>query len=101
MIVDFMNNIPNPVLTMLLGLIISVAVFRSKNNRNLSIASFVAMIIFVSIAANVPEKEILESAVMIWPYTLSFIVFILGSIAWIFLDLVRSSKKMKSDTKGK
>lgn len=83
---DFINDIPNPVITVLLAIIISFAVAKSKRYRKVSIAAFAGMVYCVFIGANFTKAELFEHQFALWTSTISFMVFAGGTMLWLILD---------------
>lgn len=85
---DFISDIPNPLITILLAIIISYAVIKSKRYRKISIPAFIGMIYCVFIGANFSKAELFEHSLALWTSTISFMVFAIGTMAWLILDMI-------------
>jgi len=87
---DFISDIPNPLITVLLAVIISFAVVRSKRYRKVSMPAFVGMVYCVFIGANFTKTELFENAFALWTSTISFMIFAGGTMLWLILDAIAS-----------
>lgn len=87
---DFISDIPNPIITILLAIIISFAAAKSKRYRNVSIPAFVAMAYCVFIGTIFTKAELFENEFALWTSTISFVVFAGGTMLWLILDSLAS-----------